>query len=295
MDRERLAEIDRQIEELGTPDTQVAVPASLALAEVDQLLAELADGVDVALPEATELIDAASVREAEAPAADPLEIVEAVEPEPETPEGGESTDDDDPEIIVSAPEPEPAPTPSVIPPPPPAPAGLDADDLFSDVGTGETSQPVDMSHLESRDDFESDEATGLFSQEDIEAIRRSSAPPPGEEPFPDVEVSMRPSRPPRPRTVPPPVPSVPPPTDAPIPPPDPAPVSEAQSLDDEIDDLILDDDDFELMIEDDEEEDEATVIATSPLLEEEAAAADGEEGEEGEDGDKKGFFKKLFG
>ncbi len=166
-------------------------------------------------------------------------------------------------------------------------------------------------------DDDDDERTGLFSQEDIDAIRASSPPPPRSAP-PPASASVVAS-------VPPPVPDAPPAASVAPPPPIPAASVAPASIDDE--ELeILDDDDFELMIEEDgiDAVDEAmddvideliddsidepaafeddTAASDEPVIQEPevetpAAAADGEEGEgeEGEDGEKKGFFKKLFG
>ena len=268
MDDERLAEIDRQIEALGQPETPLeAVLANLSpldLAEADAILAELAEGhpfddIELAplpeLPRATTSVSEPPTGVSEAP--------------PEVDEPG-ATEElpaltlDDEEFDL--------PPPSAVPP-----ANEDLGSGLEDLGTSEIPEPLSpslaawidppdseipsdapqsaseamppnpkMPDLRYDDgDFEEDERTGLFSQEDIDAIRASQPPPPRSS-------SPRSAPPPASRSmvasVPPPVPDRPPPA-ASAPPP-PIPVSMAPPASDE--DLeILDDDDFELMIEED--------------------------------------------
>lgn len=332
MDPERLAEIDRAIEALGTPASQVRVEGGLDLAEVDRLLDDLAQGVE--LPPVPQGWGGDEAKEEPAAAAEE----DAAEAAPQD----DAAQDDAAAAAVEAP-----PTAASA-------EGLDADDLFGDVEGGEESAPLELesSELEPAqsgeltldleaaleggdsptDDEDAEEATGLFSPEDIEAIRRSSAPPP-----PDLDASA---------PVVAPLPSTPPPPPAealassrraPQPAEDPLDVSVDEDLD------ALMEDDFELMIEDEivegesdvasdneaGDEDDPTFIGSvadfqaqlareeaeaetaeaeaaadgsepgdteeNPIVDDGAGEPDGESGEGEGEGEKKGFFKKLFG
>ena len=336
-----LADVDRQLEALGEPASSPKAwrpdEGSDPLAQVDALLDELSEGrapevqvaalgVDAGTAEAapgTAELDASDLQEAgPSTTLHALAQEEAQEAAAEA-EGGASAD---------------------TPPPPPveepteaaesdAGSGLSADDLFADLGAGESLPPLELGDegeasaeaaIPSLDELEEEEEeatkparrpsvpvtraaaaeeeepeehTALFSDADIAAIRRaSSAPPP----------------PAKPAT------SAPPPPASSAPPP---PASD--SLDAEVDELILDDEDFELLIDEDDtfvgdadeveaaleggEFEEMADPSTSTEIEGEqpdltppdAEAAegegDGDDDDDDPDGDKKGFFKKLFG
>ena len=361
MDEERLAEIDRQIEALGQPETPVDLAAlgALDLGEVDGILDELAEGQDIEV----ELAPLPPLGRESTSVSEPPTAVSASPPADDSLVDESPATDEHPTFTLEEPEGEPAfeeqefdlPPPSAAPP-----AEEEEENLLGsgleDLGKSEIPEPLspslaafidppdseapsdsppaaaemppnprvpDLGFDDDDDGFEEEERTGLFSQEDIEAIRASQPPPPKSAP-PPASASIVPS-------VPPPVPDGPPPT-ASAPPP-PIPVSVAPPSVDEAELEILDDDDFELMIEEEGLEavdeamddvideliddsikepvdsfDDATEATEAPAdepvirepeVETPAAAADAEvaaeEGEEGEEGEKKGFFKKLFG
>lgn len=363
MDEERLAEIDRQIEALGQPQTPadaiLAELGALSLDEADAILDELAEGQDIdvelaPLPRVTTSVSEPPTGVSAAPPmadAGPGETDEF--PMVSLDDAGEPAFE---EPVFEEPvfgEPEIDEPEFDLPPPSQAP---DAEDLLGsgleDLGKSDVPEPLSASmaawidppdseipsdapsapadippnpKLPELGEFDEDEGerTGLFTQEDIEAIRASQPPPPRSAP-PPASQSIVPSVPPPPPDGPRRPPSAPPP---------PIPVSVAPpASDEELE--ILDDDDFELMIEEDGLDavddamddvideliddsikepvasfDDATEASEAdaedePVIREpevseaeasEASEASEDEGEEGEDGEKKGFFKKLFG
>ncbi len=315
MSLERLAEIDRAIEALGTPASQVRVDGGLNLPEVDRQLDELAQGLR--LPTTSTASSKAGANTTTSGVDTTMSAVDA-------------TTESSPSEVVADASPSPA-------------HGLDADDLFDDVQGGDASVPLDLESSKSAtvespepmigdaglaledselaydleaalegDDEDEDEATGLFSAEDIEAIRRSSAPPPNAEPF-DDEALLTPALPSTPP---------PPPVDA-LATSSQASQPTAEEFDKDLDALL--DDDFELMIEEDLEseaveessgaDDDPTFIGSvadfqAQLANDEAAPTNAEtdtgntqenhivedgDNDGNEDEEKKGFFKKLFG
>lgn len=341
MDEERLAEIDRQIEALGQPETPadviLAELGALSLDEADAILEELAEGRDIEvelapLPRVTTSVSEPPTGVSAAPPmVDEHEEEFDLPPPSRAPDPMDEDEEDEENLLGSGleelgksdiPEPLSASLAAWIDPPD-SEAPSEAPEAFADLPPNPK--------LPELGDFEEDEGerTGLFTQEDIEAIRASQPPPPRSAPPPPA--SMVPPPPGGPR----PVPTAPPP---------PIPVSVAPPSDDE--ELeILDDDDFELMIEEDgldavdeamddvideliddsidapvdsealdsfddsTEANEDEPVIREPEVDQPSAAADaeaeaeaaaeaaaeGEEEGEGEDGEKKGFFKKLFG
>lgn len=313
VDQERLAEIDREIEALGTPSTDLdALVAQLRhvdLEEADSLLAELAEGQEIQESFAsfpTEEISARDIEtfdlpppaEAEPEAKPEAELQTQAGPSESPPAASPPEEEDLLGSVVESlgtseyPEPMDLDTDGIAPPPEAAPKSAPSVSMasFIDPPTeSESPAPFAGESFAEEDEGEFvEERTGLFSQEDIDAIRRSSAPPPGSVPpaaFTPPAMAAAPSMPPPVPAGPPPVSVLPPP---PIPsaPPSAPPSTQVhtteESIDMELDALILDDDDFELMIDDDDDEAASDVPAVDHAA---AVAAAGEDDDEDDDFD----------
>ncbi len=345
-----LAEVDLALEALGTPRSSPAYEAGLDLEEVDAALEALSEGVGEVhvqgLGVAPVERPASEAPASEAPASEPPAPQAEAALEAEGPITQEVGTDELAAMEESAAQSSPPPPAaklsastledmfqgmdlddeddSLMVAPPPK-LGLNEDSLFGDLDGASVAplvlddepaaeEPAAADGFEEFGEFQEEEHTALFSAADVQAIRRSSAPPPQ---------TAKPS----------------------VPPPVPGGEKAVQAA---LDDMVIgdasEDEEFELLIDDlveevEEDEDEgegedATFVGTmedfeggfedfddmtqleSPLAAEAAApvegapegqgaaeaaeAADGEaaEGEEGEDGDgsgRKSFFKKLFG